>query len=76
MSQAHIRQVLKLNPDGLTVLALAGAMKKNAANTYRQIKQMPDVYVDRWVAAPERSPVPYMPVYVTVDVPEDAPMPD
>lgn len=76
MSQKAIRAVLKANPDGLTVPGIAAQMKKHASNTYRQIKEMPDVYIDRWEHAPAHSPVPYLAVYVTVDVPENAPMPD
>ena len=76
MSQKDIRATLQKNPDGLTVTQLARRMEKNIDNTYKQIKETPGVYIRRWEVAPRRSGLPYVPVYMVVVTPSDAPMPD
>lgn len=76
MSQSAIRAALQEHPDGLTALALSNVMGKDLDNTYKQIKAMFGVYIDRWQPAPPRSPVSHVAVYMLVDVPKDCPRPE
>ena len=76
MSQKAIRAALTANPDGLTARQLCEVAGKDIDNTYRQLKVTYGVYIDRWVDAPPRSPVPHVAVYVLAPVPEDCPMPE
>jgi len=65
---ARLRELLRANPDGMTVLqmrvALSGLHKSIAAALHR----MPDAYIDRW-----QSPV--RPVWCVVVPPENCPRP-
>ena len=75
MSQKAIRAVLKANPDGLTATQISKLTNDHRGNVSRKLKTMPDAYIDRWTNA-ARQPKKFAPVYMTVDVPENAPMPD
>ena len=43
------RQMLRNNPDGLTVRELATALGANDSNVRSRLRLMPDVYIDRYV---------------------------
>lgn len=75
MSQKAIRAVLKANPDGLTVTQAAKLIKLHRNSVHVAIKAMPDVYIDRWTQAKAGKPE-HVPIYIAVNVPENAPMPD
>ena len=75
MSQELFRSVLKANADGLTATQLAKLASKHRNNVTVALAAMPDVYIDRWVKA-TRGPYLHAPVYVAVQVPENAPRPD
>lgn len=75
MSQESIKAALRANPDGMTVAELARHTGKDRDNIAKLMKKMGGVYIDRWQPV-NRGPLPYSPVYVMVEVPEDAPMPD
>jgi hypothetical protein len=75
MSQPEIRKVLKACPDGLTITAIVKHTGKDPANLTRMLTRMDDVYIDRWTET-SRGVAKYTPVYVLIDVPEDAPRPE
>jgi len=70
----QIRQALRDNPDGLTVaqiVALVGA-PENTVN--RQMRSMPDTYIDRWQKRGTQNYV--SAVWCVVVPPEDCPKPN
>lgn len=68
-----IRALLKRHPDGLTSAAIANLLdipERNRCNLPTTIKNMPDVYIDRWEITETTHPV-----YMLADIPEDMPRP-
>ncbi|MBI2725408.1 MAG: hypothetical protein HYX42_04075 [Polaromonas sp.] len=75
MSIKKVRETLKAAPDGLTVAAITKVLHLGHANINTSLKKMPDVYIDRYIKA-KAGPYKYAAVYMAVEVPENAPMPD
>lgn len=75
MSQKAVRTALKAFPDGLSRTEISKVIGKPPESCMKAIRIMPDVYIDRWVRT-QRGRIKYTPVYLLVDVPENAPMPD
>jgi hypothetical protein len=46
----QVRQVLRENPDGLTVYQLADETGADRTHLSRVLNKMPDAYIDRWIA--------------------------
>lgn len=71
-----VRRVLRQYPDGLTVPQLRTLLPypwAKPTNIHGVLRRMPDAYIDRW--APSNAAGGMSPVFVAVDVPEDAPKP-
>ena len=75
MSQKAVRAALKAFPDGLTRTEISKVIGRPSESCWKAIRIMHDVYIDRWVKT-KRGRIKYTPVYLLVDVPENAPMPD
>ena len=75
MSQEAIRKALRAAPDGMTATEIAKQIYKHRSNVNITVRTMPDVYIDRWVKA-KHQPNTFAPVFIAVDVPENAPIPD
>ena len=75
MSQPQIRAALRQAPDGLTVTEIAKEKRLKPQNVLTAVKAMPDVYVDRWIPA-KKGCKQWTAIYIAVEVPENAPMPD
>ena len=75
MSQEAIRKVLRANSDGLSATEISKLIYKHRSNVAITVRTMPDVYIDRWVKA-KHQPNTFAPVFIAVDVPENAPRPD
>jgi hypothetical protein len=45
----EIREHLKRSADGLTIKNLALFTKRDAGSVSKQLKSMPDTYIDRWI---------------------------
>ena len=75
MSQEAIRKALRASTDGLTTTEIAKLICKHRGNVMVTVRGMPDVYVDRWIRA-ARQVNNFIPVYIAVDVPQNAPRPD
>ena len=69
-----IRSVLKNNPDGLTAKQIYSITNINKESIRVALKNMPDVYVDRWLGA--RQGVREEAVWCVAEVPEDCPKPE
>ena len=76
--RAKVLKLLEENPDGLTIpqmseiLTLPGHTMNHVLRNV--IKHTANIYIDRWI--PHRGRGGYSPVYVAVEIPEDAPKPD
>jgi len=75
MSQEAIRKALRAAPDGLTVTELSKLVYKHRTNVNISVRSMPDVYIDRWTKAARQCNT-FIPIYIAVEVPENAPKPD
>lgn len=67
-----VRSLLRSNPDGLTATQISKITKGYPGETGRQLRKMPDAYIDRW-EGPVRGQ--YVAVWCVVVVPEDCPYP-
>jgi len=67
-----IRKLLRANPDGLTVNEISYCSGISVDTIRDSLKSMPDTYIDRY-GPPARGQ--YVPVWCTVEVPEDCPHP-
>ena len=65
------RDVLRENPDGLTVAQIHKITGVLHSAIRYALKAMPDTYIDRWVPSENG----YASVWCVVDVPEDCPRP-
>ena len=66
-----IRQLLRDNPDGLDVGTIANYVDREPGNVRTRLKEMPDVYIDRW----ERRNNTYTAIWCVVVPPDDCPHP-
>lgn len=68
-----LRTLLKANPDGLTVTALADMLSITPDGVRKSLKHMPDSYIAEWVQASNGR---FMSVWRVVVPPADAPNPE
>ena len=76
MSMAVIKSVrvaLRGIPDGMTLEELADLLNRPKTNVRKVLKNMPDVYIDRWEVAPRGQ---YKAVWCVVIPPTDCPRPE
>lgn len=66
-----IRQLLRDNPDGLDVGTIANYLDREPTSIRKRLKEMPDVYIDRW----EKHGSAYTSVWCAVVPPDDCPHP-
>lgn len=69
-----IRNVLRNNPDGLTAKQIYSITNIGKESIRVALKNMPDVYLDRWLGA--RQGVREESVWCAVEIPEDCPRPE
>jgi len=68
-----VRITLREITDGLTLEELAEVSGCTRTNVRKVLKNMPDVYIDRWEVAPRKQ---YKAVWCVVIPPTDCPRPD
>jgi len=68
-----IRVALRGVPDGMTLEELADLLARPKTNVRKVLKNMPDVYIDRWEVAPRGQ---YKAVWCIVVPPSDCPRPE
>ena len=68
-----VRVTLREVTDGLTLEELAEVSGCTRTNVRKVLKNMPDVYIDRWEPAPRKQ---YKAVWCVVVPPTDCPRPD
>jgi hypothetical protein len=44
----YVRQLLRINPDGMDVGTIANTLDREPSNIRRLLATMPDAYIDRW----------------------------
>lgn len=69
----EIRALLRANSDGMTIEQIVWAVKRDKSNVKKDVRAMPDAYIDRWEAAPRRQ---FAAVWCVVVPPEDCPKPE
>lgn len=69
----EIRALLRAHSDGLTLEQIVWAVKRDKANVKKNVRAMPDAYIDRWEAVPRRQ---YAAVWCVVVPPDDCPRPE
>ena len=69
-----IRRALRKTEDGMTIRELEEVTGREYGRVSTVIRQMPDVYIDRWQQPLKRGGG-YAAVYVLVKVPENCPKP-
>ena len=69
----QIRALLRTHSDGMTLEQIVWAVKRDKANVKKNVRAMPDAYIDRWEAVPRRQ---YAAVWCVVVPPEDCPKPE
>ena len=74
MTHKIIRDVLKNNPDGLTAKQIHTITNIDKESIRVALKNMPDVYIDRWLKA--KQGLREEGVWCVVEVPEDCPRPE
>jgi hypothetical protein len=69
-----LRELLRINPDGLDVGTIANYLDREPSNIRRALNTMPDAYIDRWTHYGGTG----MPsaVWCVVVPPENCPRPD
>jgi hypothetical protein len=68
-----IRVTLRGIPDGITLEDLSDLLNRPKTNVRKVLKNMPDVYIDRWEVAPRGQ---YKAVWCVVIPPKDCPRPE
>jgi len=68
-----IRVTLRGIPDGITLEDLSELLDRSKYNVRKSLKNMPDVYIDRWEVAPRGQ---YKAVWCVVIPPNDCPRPE
>ena len=69
----EIRALLRAHSDGMTLEQIVWAVKRDKANVKKNVRAMPDAYIDRWEAAPRKQ---YAAVWCVVVPPDDCPRPE
>ena len=69
----EIRALLRAHSDGMTLEQIVWAVKRDKANVKKNVRAMPDAYIDRWEAAPRKQ---FAAVWCVVVPPEDCPRPE
>jgi hypothetical protein len=69
----QIRALLREHSDGMTLEQFVWAVKRDKANVKKNVRAMPDAYIDRWEAVPRKQ---YAAVWCVVVPPEDCPKPE
>lgn len=69
-----IRELLKKNPDGLSIKEMSSVTKLLPAGILKSLKGMPDVYIDRWTVGKQQKREEA--VWCVVEIPEDCPRPE
>ena len=69
----QIRALLREHSDGMTLEQIVWAVKRDKANVKKNVRAMPDAYIDRWEAVPRRQ---YAAVWCVVIPPENCPKPE
>ena len=69
----QIRALLRTHSDGMTLEQIVWAVKRDKANVKKNVRAMPDAYIDRWEAVPRKQ---YAAVWCVVVPPEDCPRPE
>ena len=69
----EIRALLRAHSDGMTIEQIVWAVKRDKANVKKNVRAMPDAYIDRWEAVPRKQ---YAAVWCVVVPPEDCPRPE
>jgi hypothetical protein len=72
-STPQIRALLRDNPDGLTVEQIIFAVGRDKSNVKKVLRNMPDAYIDRWIAAPRLQ---YKAIWCVVVPPNHCPRPE
>jgi hypothetical protein len=68
-----VRVTLRGIPDGITLEDLSELLNRSKYNVRKVLKNMPDVYIDRWEVAPRGQ---YKAVWCIVVPPIDCPRPE
>jgi hypothetical protein len=68
-----VRVTLRGIPDGITLEDLSDLLDRSKYNVRKALKNMPDVYIDRWEVAPRGQ---YKAIWCIVIPPEDCPRPN
>ena len=68
-----VRVTLRGIPDGITLEDLSELLGRSKYNVRKALKNMPDVYIDRWEVAPRGQ---YKAVWCVVIPPTDCPRPE
>jgi len=68
-----VRVALRGIPDGMTLEELADLLNRPRTNIRKVLKNMPDVYIDRWQPAPRKQ---YKAVWCACIPPKDCPRPE
>ena len=68
-----IRVTLRGIPDGMTLEELSDLLSRPKTNVRKVLKNMPDVYIDRWEVAPRGQ---YKAVWCACIPPTDCPRPE
>lgn len=70
----EIRETLRNNPDGMTILELSAAVDMQPGSLKNSLKAMPDTYIDRWTKAKWQRQ--WQAVWCSMAPPPDCPRPD
>jgi hypothetical protein len=70
---SYVRQLLRINPDGMDVGTIANTLDREPSNIRKLLSTMPDTYIDRWVRQNGNPP---MAIWCVVVPPENCPKPD
>lgn len=69
----EIRALLRASSDGMTLEQIVWAVKRDKANVKKNVRAMPDAYIDRWEAVSRKQ---YAAVWCVVVPPDDCPRPE
>ena len=73
-NQHRFRELLRENPDGLSVSELCKATGLDSSPTLRSLRCMPDAYIDRWKLSTHRKS--FSSVWCVVVPPPHCPKPE
>lgn len=73
MRAKDVRELLRENPDGLSLSDIQKHFNADIENVRKLVKNLPDAYLDRWEEAPRMQ---YRAIYCVVIPPPDCPHPN